>query len=180
MNSGVTPKWVARGAGRLRRPPLATPLLGGLCAAAVSLLLGRIGRWSGREIARSALSLARSAQAERDNESRFFTELPVVDRNSCLRKLRSTRLGDLFELHSSFMCAGGEPDSDTCKGDSGAPLVCPIEYEDNRYHQTGIVAWGVGCGQDGTPGVYVDVSRVRDWIDSAVKRHLYEPEVYIA
>ncbi|GBP63704.1 hypothetical protein EVAR_87681_1 [Eumeta japonica] len=55
-----------------------------LCAAAVSLLLGRIGPWSGREIdasqaarlgrpclsiACSALSLARSAQAERDNES---------------------------------------------------------------------------------------------------------------
>ncbi|GBP41554.1 hypothetical protein EVAR_20362_1 [Eumeta japonica] len=44
----------------------------GLCAAAVSLVLGRIGRWSGREIARSTLSLARSAQAERDNESCFF------------------------------------------------------------------------------------------------------------
>ncbi|GBP62719.1 hypothetical protein EVAR_56237_1 [Eumeta japonica] len=29
-----------------------------LCAAAVSLLLGRIGQWSGKEIARSALSLA--------------------------------------------------------------------------------------------------------------------------
>ncbi|GBP27009.1 hypothetical protein EVAR_11242_1 [Eumeta japonica] len=43
-----------------------------LCAAAVSLVLGRIGQWSGREIARSALSLARSAQAERDNESCFF------------------------------------------------------------------------------------------------------------
>ncbi|GBP35218.1 hypothetical protein EVAR_18343_1 [Eumeta japonica] len=43
-----------------------------LCAAAVSLLFGRIGRWNGREIARSALSLARSAQAERDNESCFF------------------------------------------------------------------------------------------------------------
>ncbi|GBP20153.1 hypothetical protein EVAR_5583_1 [Eumeta japonica] len=43
-----------------------------LCAATASLLLRRIGRWSGREIARSALSLARSAQAERDNESCFF------------------------------------------------------------------------------------------------------------
>ncbi|GBP45959.1 hypothetical protein EVAR_41261_1 [Eumeta japonica] len=43
-----------------------------LCAAAVSLILGRFGRWSGREIARTALSLARSAQAERDNESCFF------------------------------------------------------------------------------------------------------------
>ncbi|GBP56788.1 hypothetical protein EVAR_91440_1 [Eumeta japonica] len=43
-----------------------------LCTAAVSLLLGRICRWSGREIARSAISLARSAQAERDNESCFI------------------------------------------------------------------------------------------------------------
>ncbi|GBP62003.1 hypothetical protein EVAR_46032_1 [Eumeta japonica] len=48
-----------------------------LCAAAVSLLLGRIGRWSGREIARCALSLARSAQAERDNESCFLCVQPA-------------------------------------------------------------------------------------------------------
>ncbi|GBP98205.1 hypothetical protein EVAR_70884_1 [Eumeta japonica] len=34
-------------------------------------LLGRIGRWSGKEIAHPAFSLARSAQAERDNESCF-------------------------------------------------------------------------------------------------------------
>ncbi|GBP63565.1 hypothetical protein EVAR_61305_1 [Eumeta japonica] len=43
-----------------------------LCAAAVSLLLERFSRWSGKEIARSALSLARSALAKRDNESCFF------------------------------------------------------------------------------------------------------------
>ncbi|GBP08398.1 hypothetical protein EVAR_77105_1 [Eumeta japonica] len=58
-----------------------------LCAAAVSLLLGRIGRWSGREIDASQgerlgrsclsivcseLSLARSAQAEHGNESCFL------------------------------------------------------------------------------------------------------------
>ncbi|GBP39133.1 hypothetical protein EVAR_27093_1 [Eumeta japonica] len=49
-----------------------------LCAAAVSLLCGRIGRSSGREIACSALSLARSAQAERDNESRFFVRAAGV------------------------------------------------------------------------------------------------------
>ncbi|GBP18344.1 Aldo-keto reductase AKR2E4 [Eumeta japonica] len=41
-------------------------------SGAVSLLLGRTGRPSGKEIARSALSLARSAQAERHNESYFF------------------------------------------------------------------------------------------------------------
>ncbi|GBP71893.1 Apolipophorin-3 [Eumeta japonica] len=61
-----------------------------LCAAAVSVLLGCIGRWSGREIARSALSLARSAQAERDNESCFFvTVQPYV----VARRVRLPRAG---------------------------------------------------------------------------------------
>ncbi|GBP63376.1 3-ketoacyl-CoA thiolase, mitochondrial [Eumeta japonica] len=43
-----------------------------VCGLCLSLLLGHISRWSRREIARSALSLARSAQAERDNESCYF------------------------------------------------------------------------------------------------------------
>ncbi|GBP49344.1 hypothetical protein EVAR_27046_1 [Eumeta japonica] len=37
-----------------------------------SLVLGRISGRSRREVVSSALSLARSAQAERDNESCFF------------------------------------------------------------------------------------------------------------
>ncbi|GBP42772.1 Zinc finger protein 554 [Eumeta japonica] len=45
-----------------------------LCAAAASLLLGRTGRWSVREIARSVILLACSAQVERDNESCFNTK----------------------------------------------------------------------------------------------------------
>ncbi len=51
-----------------------------LCAVAVYLSNERIGRWSGREIACSALSLARIAQAERDNESCFFVLAAGVHR----------------------------------------------------------------------------------------------------
>merc|ERR1711936_1423658 len=47
-----------------------------------------------------------------------------------------------------------------CKGDGGSPLVCPSTYDPDTYIQAGIVAWGVGCGEDGTPGVYADVSQV--------------------
>ncbi|GBP79897.1 hypothetical protein EVAR_63334_1 [Eumeta japonica] len=52
------------------------------CVRSLSLFYSeRIGRWSGREIARSVLSLARSAQAERDNESCFFKAvIPCVKR----------------------------------------------------------------------------------------------------
>ncbi|GBP70844.1 hypothetical protein EVAR_53508_1 [Eumeta japonica] len=59
----------------------ATEAMRVVCGRCLSLL-GRIGRWSGREIARSALALARSAQAERDNESRFL----CVQRRSSIYK----------------------------------------------------------------------------------------------
>ncbi|CAH2101283.1 unnamed protein product [Euphydryas editha] len=104
-------------------------------------------------------------------------ELPVVERRKCQAALRKTRLGHFFELHSSFMCAGGHG-QDTCKGDGGSPLVCPTETEPNRYMQSGIVAWGIGCGNDGTPGVYVDVANLRNWIDDKMAGKGYDPKVY--
>jgi len=36
--------------------------------------------------------------------------------------------------------------------------------------QTGIVAWGIGCGEKGIPGVYVDVAKFRTWIDEKLTR----------
>lgn len=35
-------------------------------------------------------------------------ELPIVPRDVCIHKLRDTRLGPHFQLHESFICAGGE------------------------------------------------------------------------
>jgi len=98
-------------------------------------------------------------------------DLPVVSNGVCQDKLRSTRLGQKFKLHDSFMCAGGIAGKDTCKGDGGSPLVCPSKYDPNTYVQTGIVAWGIGCGENGTPGVYADVSKASCWIDSVVSCH---------
>lgn len=95
-------------------------------------------------------------------------ELPIVERNQCVQALRKTRLGNRFKLHSSFICAGGEKGKDTCKGDGGSPLVCPIPGHPGQYMQSGIVAWGIGCGESGTPGVYANVALFRNWIDSQV------------
>jgi len=91
--------------------------------------------------------------------------LPVVPHDQCQASLRGTRLGTKFRLHPSFICAGGEPGKDTCKGDGGSPLLCPAKYDPNTYVQAGIVAWGIGCGENGVPGVYADVSSASCWID---------------
>jgi plasma kallikrein len=43
--------------------------------------------------------------------------------------------------------------------------VCPIPGRHEIYHQAGIVAWGIECGQENIPGVYANVAKFRDWID---------------
>ena len=91
-------------------------------------------------------------------------ELPVVPLRTCQDNLRETKLGPRFRIHQSFMCAGGAKDVDTCTGDGGSPLVCPIGSTGD-YYQGGIVAWGIECGVENVPGVYANVAKFRDWID---------------
>merc|ERR1711923_38957 len=98
-------------------------------------------------------------------------DLPVVSNYECQDRLQSTRLGKKFKLHDSFICAGGVNGKDTCKGDGGSPLVCPSKYDPDAYVQAGMVAWGIGCGEDGTPGVYASVSKALCWIDYAMSCH---------
>lgn len=101
------------------------------------------------------------------NILRRIDDLPVVPHAQCQEKLRRTRVGPYFKLNKSFMCAGGVKGKDACTGDGGSPLVCPMtDSADSRYLFAGIVAWGVGCGQEDVPGVYADVAQFRGWIES--------------
>lgn len=107
-------------------------------------------------------------------------DLPVVPPGQCQTALRTTRLGSKFVLHKSFMCAGGEKGKDTCKGDGGSPLVCPIQGSYEHYYQAGVVAWGVGCGENQIPGIYVDVAHFRSWIDQEMHKRQLDNKSYIA
>ncbi|XP_030755616.1 phenoloxidase-activating factor 2-like isoform X2 [Sitophilus oryzae] len=108
--------------------------------------------------------------------------LPLVRRNDCQKALRRTRLGPFYTLHESFVCAGGEMKKDTCQGDGGSPLVCPIRGEKevgrSRYYQMGIVSWGIGCGNSRTPGVYVNVATFADWIDDHMQSRNFDTAFY--
>jgi len=66
----------------------------------------------------------------------------------------------------SMICAGGE-DKDACQGDSGGPLVCEQEGELGSCI-AGVVSWGVGCATEGIPGVYTNVRKYNNWIETTM------------
>ncbi|XP_025989570.1 phenoloxidase-activating factor 2 isoform X2 [Solenopsis invicta] len=104
--------------------------------------------------------------------------LPIVNHRTCQDIMRTTRLGKYFRLDGSFICAGGEAGKDTCNGDGGSPLVCPLRNDPTRFVQAGIVAWGLGCGEGGTPGVYASIAHGRRWIDEQMAYYNLDNTVY--
>lgn len=92
--------------------------------------------------------------------------LPIVDRATCQARLRRTRLGKDYQLHTSLICAGGETNMDACEGNGGSPLMCPIAGQPTQYELAGIVNGGVGCGDRDVPGLYTSVPEMKPWIDN--------------
>ena len=105
-------------------------------------------------------------------------DLPVFGRQNCTEMFRKTRLGKNYVLNESLICAGGEPGKDSCKGDGGAPLVCPVPGNEGYFYQAGIVAWGIGCGEDNTPGAYTNVAFFADWIDKQMQDKGFKNSTY--
>ncbi|XP_043640977.1 phenoloxidase-activating factor 2-like [Drosophila teissieri] len=90
-------------------------------------------------------------------------ELPVVPNRPCQQKLQRFYGGD-FVVDNSLMCAGGEPGKDSCFGDGGSPLACPMKNNPQRYELAGIVNFGINCGLPDVPGVYTNVASLLQWI----------------
>ena len=68
-------------------------------------------------------------------------------------------------ITDSKICAGyrGVGGKDSCTGDSGGPLVC---NQNGNAILTGVVSYGIGCGNSKYPGVYSRVTHILDWIIS--------------
>ena len=90
-------------------------------------------------------------------EELYEVDLPIVNRSTCENIYGS-------EFTQNMFCAGySNGGKDTCKSDSGGPLMV---YENGQYVQSGITSWGVGCAQAGYYGVYTRLSVFKSWIDS--------------
>uniref|UniRef100_A0A182JJS2 Phenoloxidase-activating factor 2 n=1 Tax=Anopheles atroparvus TaxID=41427 RepID=A0A182JJS2_ANOAO len=98
--------------------------------------------------------------------------LPVIPRAKCQRMLRFAGLGPFYQLREGFMCAGGERNVDTCKGDGGAPLAC--QQQDGNFVLAGIVSWGIGCGGDNIPGVYTSINNYVGWINQTISEYDFD------
>uniref|UniRef100_A0A8D0BBX3 Peptidase S1 domain-containing protein n=1 Tax=Salvator merianae TaxID=96440 RepID=A0A8D0BBX3_SALMN len=81
-------------------------------------------------------------------------QVPIIDIQTC-RRLYSIDMGPSLpqkNIQDDMICAGyAEGMKDTCKGDSGGPLMCKINQE---WLLAGIVSWGEGCAEKNRPGVY--------------------------
>ena len=96
-------------------------------------------------------------------------QLPAVKTDFC-RKAYSF-YGLKYIKPKYHMCFGGEEGTDSCRGDSGGPLTC---FDSNKCELSivGLVSFGYGCGRNGKPGVYVNLSdlKMMEWISKAMNK----------
>ncbi|KAJ8928433.1 hypothetical protein NQ314_019022 [Rhamnusium bicolor] len=70
-------------------------------------------------------------------------------------------------LDDGQLCAGGEKGKDSCRGDSGGPLMSyhADENSEINWYSIGVVSFGPSpCGMEDWPGVYTKVANYVPWI----------------
>ncbi|NXA72855.1 GRAA protein, partial [Thryothorus ludovicianus] len=86
--------------------------------------------------------------------------LKIVDRKIC-----DKGYANKAKITNNMLCAKGKNKlyrSDTCKGDSGGPLICACQYR-------GIVSFGDDCKKTKKPGVYTRLTEEYiDWIKRTI------------
>ncbi|XP_048517101.1 uncharacterized protein LOC109533176 [Dendroctonus ponderosae] len=101
----------------------------------------------------------------KDSDVKLKLQVPKVNPNSC-----SSTFGALgVSITENQICAGGEDGKDSCKGDSGGPLMRTLFQDSSRWMIEGVVSFGYICGTRGYPGVYTKVAKYVPWIHRTVK-----------
>ncbi|CAG7823289.1 unnamed protein product [Allacma fusca] len=92
-------------------------------------------------------------------------EIPLISINSCIRSLMRLRVRVIPELQ---IC-GGSKNRDSCKGDSGGPLMMTVN---GRMTLIGIISYGTAQCDGLLPGVYTRFDLLND-MRSQQAYHMY-------
>ncbi|NP_001279076.1 vitamin K-dependent protein C precursor [Callorhinchus milii] len=87
----------------------------------------------------------------------LFININLVSYENCVEVLPG-------KITENMICAGAPGTRrDACSGDSGGPMVT---VHSGTWFLIGLVSWGEGCGHHKSFGVYTNVVRYLEWIDS--------------
>lgn len=74
-----------------------------------------------------------------------------------------------LNIFDGQLCAGGEKGKDSCRGDSGGPLM-QFSRKLQKWYAVGIVSYGpTMCGMKNQPGIYTRVPYYLDWIKEKMR-----------
>ncbi|KFB43789.1 AGAP009844-PA-like protein [Anopheles sinensis] len=93
------------------------------------------------------------------SELQLHVVIPGLDNTVCnsVYKVANVTLSD------KQLCVGGLNGTDSCRGDSGGPLMRNVS---NIWYLAGVVSFGAKvCGTKGLPGVYTNVEKYLSWIE---------------
>ncbi|XP_045776968.1 CLIP domain-containing serine protease 2-like [Maniola jurtina] len=98
------------------------------------------------------------------SDVKLKVRVPVVRKSDC-QEIYS-RAGRT--ITDNQLCAGGLSGQDSCRGDSGGPLMGQVAAM--NWMAIGVVSYGPSpCGTPGWPGVYTRVTAYIDWILSKLR-----------
>lgn len=94
--------------------------------------------------------------------------VPLANQEQCDQRYSNAGV----RLGHGQLCAGGQLGKDSCRGDSGGPLMAVERIADGtgRWTAIGVVSFGPSpCGLQGWPGVYTKVADFVPWIISKMR-----------
>jgi secreted trypsin-like serine protease len=112
-----------------------------------------------------------STSSARMSKDLLHADVHIIGRSVCNSLYRTI---DLETVEEQF-CAIGTRDplranrtpqssvADACSGDSGGPAM--LFKEGKAATLVGVVSWGVGCGNEALPGVYIAIATAARWIE---------------
>lgn len=104
------------------------------------------------------------------SEKKLKLSIPAVSTDTCIPLYRAAGAN----LGFGQICAGGEKGRDSCRGDSGGPLMAKSWGNADvkpKWVSVGIVSFGPSdCGVEKWPGVYTKVYDFMPWILRNMRR----------